>query len=230
MKKVSIKPEMMNFVFPVSVDPVIFSIVDNELNVLLIKRKSDTFDNFFALPGGLMQQEDKSLESAISRVLINKTGAKVNYVEQLYTRTGHDPRGPTISIAYIALVDNQNILKNAFWIPIHQIKKLNLAFDHDQVIDKAVYRLTNKVNYSTLPIHLLPQPFTLPKLQKLYEILLGENLDKSTFRKKIEDANIIEETGEQIKVGAYRPSKLYQLIEKNTVFNFNSNIVKSFKY
>ena len=222
----SIKPEMMNYVFPVSVDPVIFSIVDNDLQVLLIKRKGDTFNNLWALPGGLMHENDSSLENAINRVLSNKTGAQTSYVEQLCTRTGHDPRGPTISIAYIALVDKQKVLSNAVWTSVKDIENMELAFDHKQVIKQAVNRLTNKVNYSTLPMHFLPQPFTLPKLQQVYEVLLGEKLDKSTFRKKIEETGVIHETGEQIKEGAYRPAKLYHLLD-NEVFNFDSNIVRN---
>jgi hypothetical protein len=225
-KMKDIKPEIINSVFPVSVDPVIFSIEKEKLHVLLIKRKSETFNNTWGLPGGLMHSDDKTLEDAIGRVLTKKTGAKVNYVEQLCTRTGHDPRGPTISIAYIALVDQQSVLSNAVWTPVEDVVSMELAFDHKQVIEQAVARLTNKVNYSTLPMHFLPQPFTLPKLQQIYEILLGEKLDKSTFRKKIDESGVIEETGEQIKEGAYRPAKLYRLIDNGKVFNFNSNIIR----
>lgn len=213
-------------VFPVSVDPVIFSIINNELHILLIKRKSETFDGFMSLPGGLMHKDDKSLESAVIRVLELKTGAKVNYVEQLESRTGHDPRGPTISIAYIALVNEQQVQSNSVWIPLHEINDIKLAFDHNEVVAKAVSRLTSKVNYSTIPMHFLPQPFTLPKLQQVYEILLGEKLDKSTFRKKIDETNAVYETGDQVKEGAFRPAKLYRLV-KDEVYNFDSNIVRS---
>lgn len=212
--------------FPVSVDPVIFSIINDELHILLINRKSETFDGFLALPGGLMHQEDKSLESAVTRVLEMKTGAKVNYMEQLESRTGHDPRGATISIAYIALVNEQKVQSNAVWKPVGEVKKSKLAFDHNAVVEKAISRLTSKVNYSTIPMHFLPQPFTLPKLQQVYEILLGEKLDKSTFRKKIDETNAIYETGEQVKEGAFRPAKLYRLV-KDEVYNFDSNIVRS---
>ena len=102
---------------------------------------------------------------------------------------------------------------------------MKLAFDHNAVVNMALERLTNKVNYSTLPMHFLPQPFTLPKLQQVYEILLGEKLDKSTFRKKIEETGVIGETGEQVKEGAFRPAKLYRLVNDG-VFNFDSNIVR----
>ncbi|NCP98399.1 NUDIX hydrolase [archaeon] len=220
------KPEIQKFIFPVSVDPVIFSIIDNQLHVLLVKRTHGVFNGKYSLPGGLVSQEDTSLENATARVLSEKTGAKVNYVEQLFTRSGHDPRGPTISIAYIALVDKQSVVSNAVWKPISEIKNTSLAFDHNHIIDLAVKRLTDKVNYSTLPMHFLPHPFTLPKLQQVYEIILGEPLDKSTFRKKIDETGVLFETGEQIKEGAYRPAKLYSLVN-DIVFNFDSNILKS---
>jgi hypothetical protein len=219
------KAEMSKSVFPVSVDPVIFSIMNGELHVLLMKRKSITFDGWWALPGGLVKNGDVSLEVSISRVLKEKTNASVSYMEQLYTRTGHDPRGPTVSIAYIALVGHQQINGNAVWTPISEVSKMKLAFDHNEVVCVALQRLTNKVNYSTLPMHFLPQPFTLPKLQQVYEILLGEKLDKSTFRKKIEETGVLKETGEQIKEGAYRPSKLYRIMN-DKVFNFSSNMIR----
>lgn len=217
-----LKPQNL---FPVSVDPVIFSIIDDTLHVLLKKRVSDTFNNMLALPGGLVEKTDTSLEAAIERVLANKTGAKVNYMEQLYTRTGHDPRGPTMAIAYIALVAQQEVINGAVWTPVGELSKHELAFDHKEVIANALKRLTNKVNYSTIPMHLLPQPFTLPKLQQVYEVLLGEKLDKSTFRKKIAETGVLEETGNEFKGGAFRPAKLYRLA-KSDVYNFASNIVR----
>jgi 8-oxo-dGTP diphosphatase len=175
-----------------------------------------------------MEHGDESMEAAVSRVLANKTGAKVNYVEQLNTRKNHDPRGATISVSYIALVDQQKVNANAVWMPVREVLKTKLAFDHNGVVEVALQRLKSKVNYSTLPMHFLPQPFTLPKLQKVYEILLDEKLDKSTFRIKIEETNAIYKTGEKIKEGPYRPSDLYRLVN-DKVHNFDSNIVRSSK-
>jgi hypothetical protein len=225
-------PNLEKNMFVASVDPVIFSIINNELHILLIKRtsndpkKPDIFEGYWAFPGGLMEHGDSSMEAAVSRVLANKTGAKVNYMEQLNSRKNHDPRGATISISYIALVDEQKVKENAVWMPLSEVRKTVLAFDHNGVVDVAIERLTSKVNYSTLPMHFLPQPFTLPKLQKVYEILLGEELDKSTFREKIKETNAIYKTGEKIKEGPHRPSDLYRLVN-DKVHNFDSNIIRS---
>lgn len=225
-------PNLEKNMFVASVDPVIFSIINDELHILLIKRTSndpknpDIFEGYWAFPGGLMEHGDASMEDAVSRVLALKTGAKVNYVEQLNSRKNHDPRGATISISYIALVDEQKVKENAVWMPVHEVVNIQLAFDHNSVVEVALQRLKSKVNYSTLPMHFLPQPFTLPKLQKVYEILLGETLHKSTFREKIEETKAIYKTGEKIKDGPHRPSDLYRLVN-DKVHNFDSNIVRS---
>lgn len=225
-------PNLEKNMFVASVDPVIFSIINDELHILLIKRTSndpknpDIFEGYWAFPGGLMEHGDTSMEDAVSRVLALKTGAKVNYVEQLNSRKNHDPRGATISISYIALVDEQKVKENAVWMPVREVVNIQLAFDHNSVVEVALQRLKSKVNYSTLPMHFLPQPFTLPKLQKVYEILLGETLHKSTFREKIEETKAIYKTGEKIKDGPHRPSDLYRLVN-DKVHNFDSNIVRS---
>lgn len=210
---------------PVSVDPVIFSIVDNRLHVLLLKREAGPYEGMWGLPGGVMEKQDNLLENALARVLRQKTGASVNYMEQLCSRSGHDPRGPTVAVAYMALVDKQNVVGQAKWFTIEDVQGMDLAFDHKYILEYALERLSNKVNYSTLPMHFIAQPFTLPKLQKVYEILLNEKLDKSTFRKKIEETGVLEETGDIIKDGPHRPSKLYRLSEQK-VHNFASNIVR----
>jgi hypothetical protein len=218
--------------FVASVDPVIFSIINDELHILLITRTSndpqnpDVFEGYPAFPGGLMRHEDKSMEDSVKRVLAAKTGAKVNYMEQLYSRKHHDPRGATLSIAYIALVNQQEVIPGAFWMSVKEVKNTKLAFDHNEVVEVALQRLSSKVNYSTLPMHFLPQPFTLPKLQRVYEILLGEKLDKSTFRAKIDETKAVYKTGEKIKEGPFRPADLYRLVNDG-VHNFDSNIVRS---
>ncbi len=211
--------------FHVSVDPVIFSISSGDLKVLVYEREAnnETFGGFLALPGGLIKVSDETLESAVSRVLHQKTGVKINYQEQLLSRSGHDPRGPTLSIAYMALTDDMVSDPKTRWLTQDEVLNSTFAFDHKEVIEKGFERLSNKVNYSMLPIHFLPQPFTLPKLQAVYETILGEKLNKSTFREKMESSGMIKDTGEKIKEGAYRPSSLYCLNHPE-LHVFQSNI------
>ena len=210
-----------------SIDPVVFSIVDDQLHILLYKRPKDPHKDSWALPGGLIRpDEDMSLEDSVGRVLKLKTGAEVNYSEQLCSLGGYrDVRGWTLSVAYIALVSTQEVNSVSQWIPVSELANTTLAFDHDKIIDQGIKRLSDKVNYSTLPIHLLGDNFTLPQLQKVYEILLGEELDKSTFRKKIEETGLLQETGEMLREGAFRPAKLYKLKDQR-VINFGRNILK----
>ena len=162
-----------------SIDPVVFSIINDQLHILLYKRPKEPHHNAWALPGGLIRpDEDMSLDESVGRVLKLKTGADVNYSEQLCSIGGYrDVRGWTLSVAYIALVSTQELNSVSQWIPVSDLPNMKLAFDHDKIIATAVQRLTDKVNYSTLPIHLLDSDFTLPQLQRVYEILLNESLN-----------------------------------------------------
>lgn len=218
-----------------SIDPVVFALHEGKLHVLIYTRKKPKdhpededypFENYPALPGGLCRPtKDMKLEEATSRVLKEKTGAEVNYVEQLLSRGGfRDPRGWTISISYIALITHQELIEGAQWVPVDEVlKNYILAFDHNLILQDAIDRLTNKVNYSTLPMHLFEDAFTLPQLQKVYEIILNDKMDKSTFRKKIEETGMLEETGEMLKDGPYRPAKFYRCAQKNLVY-FSKNM------
>lgn len=209
-----------------SIDPVVFSIIDESLHVLLVTRDKSPCEGLLALPGGLIQKSiDKDVDSAVDRVLKLKTGAHINYREQVISVGGlRDPRDWTLSIAYMALVSPQKVNENSQWVPISELSNLQLAFDHKMIIEQCVARLTNKVNYSTIPMHFVDKEFTLPDLQKVYESLLQEKLDKSSFRKKIEESNLLEDTGKMRKDGAFRPSKLYSL--KNiSVKNFSRNMI-----
>jgi ADP-ribose pyrophosphatase YjhB (NUDIX family) len=210
-----------------SIDPVVFSIIDEKLHILLYKRNQEPHKDSWALPGGLIRpQEDNSLEQSVNRVLKLKTGMEVSYVEQLCSLGGfRDVRGWTLSVAYIALVTKQEVNLNSQWISVENLKDYKLAFDHQQIIETGLKRLTDKTNYSTLPIHFLETNFTLPQLQKVYEVFLGKISDKSTFRKKIEATGLLKETGQMFTGGAFRPAKLYTLAQNSKIVNFEKNMV-----
>lgn len=216
----------MNEAIFCSIDPVVFSILDNKLCVLLFKRDKAPCEGKWALPGGLIQKTlDKSVEDAVERVLEQRTGVKVSYYEQVFSLGGfRDPRDWTLSVVYMAFVKPQNCHDNSGWVPVEQLKDMDLAFDHGDMIAHCLTRLRSKVNYSTLPIQMMDELFTLPDLQKVYELVLGEKLDKSAFRKKIQETDLLEKTNEQRADGAFRPSFLYRLKE-NQVLTFNRNLV-----
>ena len=204
----------------VTVDLVIFSIIDDDLKVLLIRRAEEPYKGSWALPGGFVAI-DESLEQAAARELEEEVGVQDVYLEQLYTfgDLGRDPRGRVISIAYFALVDaeRQRIVAAsdaaaAEWRSVFAPPRL--AFDHRKVLDYAVWRLRNKLEWTTVGYELLPHRFTLSELQRVYEIILQRPVDKRNFRKRILAQGQIRELNQTRADGAHRPARLYSFREK----------------
>ncbi len=210
----------------VTVDVVIFALRDNDLQVLLVKRKYPPYEGLWAIPGGYVQA-DESLEDAAARELREETGigvgeletgATVPYIEQLYTfgDPGRDPRGRVITIAYFALVPAPLVIQagsdasDAEWKPVRPLPQM--AFDHARIVQYALKRLRYKLEYSAVGFQLLPPVFTLSALQRAYETILGETLDKRNFRRRILQAQVIEQTG-QYQTGEGRPAMLYRFRE-----------------
>jgi len=199
----------------VTVDVAIFTLRQNQLQVLLILRKHWPFEDMWALPGGFVRI-DESLETAARRELEEETGVRDVYLEQLYT-FGHpdrDPRTRVITVAYFALVSSDQLELHADtdaadvgWFPATDPPPL--AFDHADILSYAVTRLRYKLEYSAVGFQLLPAEFTLTDLQTAYQIILDEQLDKRNFRRRILQAEILEETGDY-RVGEHRPAKLYR--------------------
>lgn len=204
----------------VTVDCVLFGLSEDKLKVLLIQRAHDPFAGKWALPGGFIEMEE-SLETSALRELEEETGLSKIYLEQLYTfgDCGRDPRGRTISVAYFALVQaaehhakGADDASAAEWFPVDKLPKL--AFDHAKILDCALTRLRAKVRYQPIGFELLPRKFTLSQLQRLYELILGRELDKRNFRKKILGMSVLEELDEVEAGGARRPAKLYRFHRK----------------
>jgi len=200
----------------VTTDMVIFSIKDNELNVLLIERILEPFKNKWALPGGFTEF-DESLEKTAKRELEEETGVKDVYLEQLYTfgDPKRDPRGRIITVAYMALINSEKVrveastdASDARWFPLRSLP--NLAFDHKKILDYATKRLRWKFEYTTMAFSLLPKKFTMTQLQDIYEVAYNKKFDKRNFRKKVLSLDILKE--EEIKTDvSHRPPQLYSL-------------------
>jgi 8-oxo-dGTP diphosphatase len=204
----------------VTVDLVIFSIIEDDLKVLLIRRAEEPYKGSWALPGGFVAI-DESLKQAAARELEEEVGVQDVYLEQLYTfgDLGRDPRGRVISIAYFALIDaeRQRIVAAsdaaaAEWRSVFAPPRL--AFDHRKVLDYAVWRLRNKLEWTTVGYELLPHKFTLSELQRVYEIILQRPVDKRNFRKRILAQGEIRELNQSRADGAHRPARLYSFREK----------------
>ena len=200
----------------VSVDVIVFGLDESQkLKLLLIQRANNPYKNYWALPGGFVDM-DEDLEDAALRELEEETGVKDLFIEQLYTfgTPNRDPRGRVISVAYYALVNlsehkvmASSDANNADWFEIDQLPKL--AFDHERIFKMAIYRLRGKVRYQPIGFELLPKRFSLPQMQKLYEVILNVKLNKRNFRKKILKMGFLVEVGKQKDV-AHRPATLYE--------------------
>ena len=213
-------PEVLTFEHPlVAVDLVIFTVRDRALKVLLIERRDPPFQGDWALPGGFVRVSE-SLEECARRELEEETGVRDIYLEQLFTfgEPERDPRARVVTVAYFAIIASDlQVLHatadavDARWFSISELPAL--AFDHDRILEYAMERLRNKLEYSTVGFQLLPETFTLTELQQTYEIILDKSLDKRNFRKKILSLGVVQETGESKMDGVHRPARLYQFSE-----------------
>lgn len=214
-------PVQKKYTAPViATDIVIFTIKENTLHVLLIKMKKHPFEKSWALPGGLVAA-DQSVDDAAKHQLLTKTGVKNVYLEQLYTfgDVNRDPFGRVISVAYFALVpSNEHMLATTedyggvTWFAMNKLPAL--AYDHKKIITYAHERLKSRVRYSNIAYGLLPKECTLTELQGTYEIILGEQLDKRNFRKKILSLGLLKKSIHIRRGTRSRPAQLYQFTKK----------------
>lgn len=201
-----------------AVDAVVFGYTSKEgLSVLLIKRNIEPFKGGWALPGGLVK-DDESLEEAIERELNEETGVSINYLEQLYTfgEPGRDPRNRVVSVTYYGLVKPDAFevkadtdASDAAWFNVNKLP--SLAFDHQDILRVAIQRLQGKITYEPIGFELLEKKFPFSELEKLYQTVLGRPLDRRNFKKKILNFGFLEETNEKQQLaGAGRPGNLYK--------------------
>lgn len=200
----------------IAVDAVVFGYQKSKLYVLLIQQKFGSQNTYWALPGGLVK-EDEALIEAVKRELKEETNVSVNYLEQLYTfgdDISRDPRNRVISVAYFALVDSSKLTliantdaDNVSWVEVDKIP--NLAFDHNEIIQIAIKRLKDKLTYQPIGFDLLPNKFLFSHLENLYTTIIGKEIDRRNFRKKMMSFGFIRETEEYATKKTGRPAKLY---------------------
>ncbi len=196
--------------FLVTVDVSIFTLVDNELHVLLVKRGDYPQKGKWALPGGFIQQgKDKNLHDAALRKLLEKTGVKTFHLEQVSTfgDAKRDPRGWSISTLYMGLIphvptaETSDSIEEAKWWPYEEALRKKMAYDHKKLMQEARERLKAKSGYTVLPMYLLKAPFTLTQLQQAFEELMDTTIEKKSFRRRIQAADLLEEVGEGLPEG-----------------------------
>ncbi|MCW4467200.1 NUDIX hydrolase [Glutamicibacter sp. MNS18] len=182
----------------------------------LVRRIRQPYAGRWALPGGPVGARE-SLGAAGARTLAETTGLRPCYLEQLYT-FGDPDRSPTqrlVTIGYFALVTEEQVGatvedENVAWFAADDPELENLAFDHRQIIDYALWRLRNKAEYGQIAHRLLGERFTLAQLRAVYEALLGKELDPANFRRQLNATRSIEATDEYLAGGQHRPPRLYR--------------------
>lgn len=217
-----------------SIDCVIFGFHDGDLKILLLKWRHI---GGWSLPGGYVRM-DESLDDAAQRVLASSTGLKEVYLQQFAAFGGLDRReretlGPfleglgdavpqdlsfarrVVTIGYFALVDFRKVIptvdghaEDCRWWDLHE--RPELLFDHDRIIERALITLRRQLDHQPLGPNLLPEKFTMPELQKLYETILGRTLDRRNFQRKVQDTGLVIRLPERRRGGAHRAPYLYR--------------------
>lgn len=197
-----------------ALDSIIFGFDGEGLKVLLVKRGIEA--ETWSLMGGWLQPNE-SLEDAASRIVFDLTGLTNVYLEQLYAfgNPNRDPITRTVSVAYFSLIkidDYEGTLSNTFqarWFSIYDLPPL--LFDHGDMVDLALKRLRYKAAQHPIGFELLPEKFTIPQLQKLYEAIYNTEFDKRNFSRKILSTNLLTKLDEKQKGYSRRGAYLYQV-------------------
>jgi hypothetical protein len=199
----------------VAVDCIILGFKNNEIDVLIIKRNFEPLKGQRSLMGGFVRLNE-SLDETVSRVVAGYTGVESVYMEQVgaYGQVDRDPGERVISIVYYALIDMEQFdekLKrrhNAEWVNINNVGQLIL--DHNQFLRDTIRLLRRRTATRPTGFNLLPEKFTLPQLQALYEAIYQKQLDKRNFRKKIFEMDVLEKLNEKDKYTSRRGAYFYK--------------------
>lgn len=218
------------------VDVCLLSIVNKKLSVLLIKRGFEPFKDMYSLAGCKYIENLTPLENA-QITLEKELGLKNIYVDQLktYGSNNRDPRGSSVSICYLALVDFKkiNTMKTAdatesIWVPVEDLFKTEVAFDHKEMIQEAIVRVKNQIRYTKIGFSLIGDSFTIGEVASTFENVLDIKIDVSNLRKKLLFLGVIKESSEKVIKGRGRPQPIYLL--DNKAFNSLDNGECFFKH
>lgn len=198
-----------------ALDCIIFGFDRGELKLLIHKRRFDPAKGQWSLFGGFLKP-DESLEDAAGRILQELTGLEQVYMEQLqsYGEINRDPAGRVISVAYYALIPVHKYSAaysrqyGATWVSVKE--RPGLIMDHDQMVEKGLMRLQRRASTEPIGFELLPQKFTFPQLQALYEAIFRSKLDKRNFRKKILSMDVLLKLEEKDKSNSRKGAYLYR--------------------
>ena len=219
--------------FAVSVDLTVFTVRDDALQIVLVRRAGEPYRGMWALPGGFVRaQDDANLDRAAQRELREETGLGLHaqasaaegqlHLEQLraYWRQGRDPR-PGLEVATVAFIAigpdlpdprHGGDASETAWVPVRDIltERLALAFDHQQIVRDAVLEVRRRLQDTLLATEFVPREFTLAELRHVYEVIWGEPVDKRNFYRKVRQLeDYIRPTGRQTSGRVGRPAELF---------------------
>ena len=209
----------------VAADVAVFAYLNGAMHVLLVRRRYEPYESYWALPGGGIEA-DETLEEAAVRELREETGVTDTFMEQLatFSAVDRDPRGRVISCCYLALVDGGRVrlrpgsdAREAVWRPLEPLLRETeagtvLAFDHDEILAYARQRLAYKLEYQNVAWSLLPETFTLSELRRVYEAGIGRAFEPNNFRRIALGWGVLAESGERPTGG--RPAALYRFADR----------------
>ncbi|WP_316798465.1 NUDIX hydrolase [Pedobacter frigidisoli] len=222
-----------------SIDSVVFGFINNTLNVLILRMSGD---DQWILPGGYINKNE-SIDDAAQRILFERSGAEkiflnnfgvfgnLNRSEDYFADYPDDlwHKQRFITIGYYALVDHTKVTPvtdsysdRCEWMPVYKLPKM--VMDHEHIIGKALESLREHISYKPIGYNLLPETFTMPELQALYETILGQKLNRGNFYRKILRYNILIKLDELRKGGAHKAPNLYKFDEENYQKALNTNI------
>jgi len=201
--------------FYIAVDSIIFGFDADNLKILLIKRQVEPSKGKWSLMGGFVNR-DEDIENSAKRILFSLTGLYNVFLEQLATfgKVDRDPAARVLSVAYYALININEYCKEvvksdgAAWFKISDYP--NLIFDHEEMVQTAIGKLRRKCRTQPIGFELLPEKFSIPQLQSLYEAILMQQLDKRNFRKKILSMNLLDKLEEKDKENSKKGAFLYK--------------------
>ncbi|WP_309399656.1 NUDIX hydrolase [Cerasicoccus maritimus] len=203
--------------FVVSVDCVIFGYINNAIYVPLLMRALEPYEDCWSLPGGPILDHETPKQACL-RKLEEDIGLKVEYLEQLYTfgEPDRDPRERAFSIGYFALIEETDRpliwgsdSRTAQWFHIDKLPEGQWAFDHQKIVEMALNRLRGKLSYEPIGLSLLPEEFSLSELKTIYDVILGKELDRRNFYKKIKSTGLLIPT-KTVPSTRGKPTQLYR--------------------
>jgi hypothetical protein len=220
------------FIPHLSADPVIFGFDQNELKVLLLKMN---YRKQWFLPGGYVRK-DEDLDDAVVRIVKDRAGITDVYLEEFgvfgkknrsefyfedFDETlFHKQRFVTIGYYALYNPDRFNLTADEFsetceWVYLSKLSEIEMAMDHREIVEKALLTLREKISHKPIGYNLLPEKFTLSELQKLYEVILGKELNRGNFYRKIKNLGILKKLDERRMGGAHKAPDLYSFDEEN---------------